>query len=159
MTTSTEQKINLNNCTHEALFKAITRIDAKIATTSWRDKDRVSYSIRHVAALAEHYVLSEATMSVQPDLVIRSLKTGYQVNSELTDLTGRRRRSQVASYLLVLTPALIRDNNRAYSRQCQGPRSTYCLRAFRPSTRTSSVILHHFIWRLNQRSTILLEKR
>ena len=45
MTTSTEQKINLNNCTHEALFKAITRIDAKIATTSVKDKDQVSHSI------------------------------------------------------------------------------------------------------------------
>ena len=60
MTTSTEQKINLNNCTHEALFKAITRIDAKIATTSVKDKDRVSHSIRHVPVLAEHYVPSEA---------------------------------------------------------------------------------------------------
>jgi hypothetical protein len=60
MTTLTEQKINLNNCTHEALFKAITRIEAKIAKTSVKDKDRVAHSIRHVAALAEHYVPSEA---------------------------------------------------------------------------------------------------
>ena len=60
MTTLTEQKINLNNCTHEALFKAITRIEAKIAKTSVKDKDRVAHSIRHVAALAEHYVPSDA---------------------------------------------------------------------------------------------------
>jgi hypothetical protein len=60
MTISTEQKTNLNNCTLEALYKAITRIDAKIATTSVNDKDRVSHSIRHVASLAEHYLPSKA---------------------------------------------------------------------------------------------------
>jgi hypothetical protein len=56
MTTSTEQKINLHNCTNEALFKAITKIDAKIATTSVKAKDQVSHSIKHVAVMAEHYV-------------------------------------------------------------------------------------------------------
>jgi hypothetical protein len=38
MTTSTAQKINLNNCTHEELSKALARIEARIATTSVRDK-------------------------------------------------------------------------------------------------------------------------
>ena len=60
MTTSTAQKINLNNCTHEELFKALARIEARIATTSVRDKDRVAHPIKHITAMAEHYVPSDA---------------------------------------------------------------------------------------------------
>jgi hypothetical protein len=63
MTTSTAQKINLNNCTHEELCKALARIEARIATTSVRDKDREAHPIKHIAAMAEaaeHYVPSEA---------------------------------------------------------------------------------------------------
>jgi hypothetical protein len=56
MTTSTAQKINLNNCTHEELFKALALIEARIATTSVRDKDRVAHAIKHIAVMAEHYV-------------------------------------------------------------------------------------------------------
>ena len=60
MTTSTAQKINLNNCTYGELFKALARIEARIATTSVRDKDRVAHPIKHIAAMAEHYVPSDA---------------------------------------------------------------------------------------------------
>jgi hypothetical protein len=110
MTTSTDQKVNLNNCTHEALYKAITRIDAKIATTFMRDKDRVAHSIRHVAAMAEHYVPSEAdnvsTTSLGNPQFRDWLPSEFGANRTYWEKKG----SQVASYLLVLTPALTRDN-------------------------------------------------
>ncbi len=38
MTSATTQKINLNNCAHEQLFKALGRIEANIATTVTKDK-------------------------------------------------------------------------------------------------------------------------
>jgi hypothetical protein len=37
MTSATTQKINLNNCAHEQLFKASGRVQAKIATTVTKD--------------------------------------------------------------------------------------------------------------------------
>ncbi len=50
----------MNNCTHEELFKALPLIEARIATTSVRYKDRVAHPIKHIAAIAEHYVPSDA---------------------------------------------------------------------------------------------------
>jgi hypothetical protein len=45
------------------LFKAVTGINtsflAKLATTSVRDRDQVAHSIKHVAAISEHYVPSD----------------------------------------------------------------------------------------------------
>ncbi len=84
MTTSTAQKINLNNCTHEDLFKAIARIEASIATTSVRDKDRVAHPIKYIAAIAEHYVPSEADN-------VSTTRLGYQAILALTRYTGRRK--------------------------------------------------------------------
>jgi hypothetical protein len=37
-------------------YKAMTRIDAKIATTSIKDQDRVAHSIKYVASMADYYV-------------------------------------------------------------------------------------------------------
>jgi hypothetical protein len=57
VTSSTVRKINPNNCTHEEeLFKALVRIEARIATTSVRDNDRVAHPIKHIAAMSEYYV-------------------------------------------------------------------------------------------------------
>ncbi len=37
MTSATTQKMNLNNCAHEQLFKASGRVEANIATTVTKD--------------------------------------------------------------------------------------------------------------------------
>jgi hypothetical protein len=60
MTTSTVRKINLDNCAHDKLFNALSRIEAKIATKSVRDKDQIAHPIKHIAARSVHYVPSEA---------------------------------------------------------------------------------------------------
>ncbi len=48
--TTTTQKINLNNCTHEQLFKAISqsRIQAKAAATLVKDDRRIGYNMKHM---------------------------------------------------------------------------------------------------------------
>ncbi len=60
MSTSTTRKLNLSNCAHEELFKAMARIEAKLAKTSVRDKNRVAYLVKHITVMAEHYVPSES---------------------------------------------------------------------------------------------------
>ena len=60
MSTSTTRKLNLNNCAHEELFKAVARIEANLAKTSVRDKNRVAYPVKHISVMAEHYVPSES---------------------------------------------------------------------------------------------------
>ena len=55
MTTKT-QKINLNNCTHEQLFKAISRIQAKAAATFVKDDRRIGQHMKHMTDMVEHYV-------------------------------------------------------------------------------------------------------
>ncbi len=136
-------------------LKAITRIDAKIATTLVRDKDRVAHSIRHVAAMAENYLPSEAdnvsTTRLGKPQFRDWLPSEFGANRTYWEKKGVTCGKLLNGTLTVLTPALTRDNKRAYFRQWQGPRVIFCLRPFRPSTRTLSVILHLSIWRLNQR--------
>jgi hypothetical protein len=92
MITSTAQKINLNHCTHEGLFKALARIEARIATTSARGKDRVAHPIKHIAAMSEHYVPLEAdNVSTTKLGNPHNSVIGYQAILELTRYTGRRK--------------------------------------------------------------------
>ncbi len=46
--TTTNQKINLNNCTHEQLFKAISRIQTKAAATFIKDDRRIGHNMKHM---------------------------------------------------------------------------------------------------------------
>ncbi len=54
MTTST-QKVNLNNCTHEQIFKAVSKIKAKAAVTFIKDSKRIGH---HMKVMVEHFVVS-----------------------------------------------------------------------------------------------------
>ncbi len=131
MTTSTAQKINLDNCTHEELFKALTRIEARIATTSLRDKDRVAHPIKHIVAImAEHYVSWEAhnvstTRLGNPQFWDDWLPRYIGANKiywEKKGVTG----GKLLIMTLVLTSITILDSKRAYSKQCLGPLLTFC---------------------------------
>ena len=53
MTTS-NQKWNLNNCTTEQLFKALSRVQAKLVATSVKDKNCKAHSIKHMSDMSEH---------------------------------------------------------------------------------------------------------
>ncbi len=57
--TTTTQKINLNNCTHEQLFKAISRIQAKAAATF--DDGQIGHNMKHMTDMVEHYVVTVQT--------------------------------------------------------------------------------------------------
>ena len=59
MTSETNQKIRLSNCTHEQLFKALARVEAKLATTTIKDKDRTPHAIKSISDMSEHYVASD----------------------------------------------------------------------------------------------------
>ena len=59
MTSETNQKIRLSNCTHEQLFKALARVEAKLATTTVKDKNRVPHAIKTISDMFEHYVASD----------------------------------------------------------------------------------------------------
>ncbi len=59
MTSSSTQKIRLNNCTHEQLFKALARVEAKLATTTIKDKNRTPHAIKSISDMSEHYVASD----------------------------------------------------------------------------------------------------
>ena len=54
--TTTNQKINLINCTHEQIFKA-SKIQAKAAATFIKDERRIGHHMKHMTAMAEHYVV------------------------------------------------------------------------------------------------------
>ena len=56
--TTTNQKINLNNCTHEQLFKAISRIQAKAAATFVKDDLRMGHNMKHMTDMGEHYIVT-----------------------------------------------------------------------------------------------------
>ena len=58
--TTTNQKINLNNCTHEQIFKAISKIQAKAAATFIKDERRIGHHMKHMTAMAEHYVINSS---------------------------------------------------------------------------------------------------
>ena len=59
MTSATTQKIRLNNCTHEQLFKALARVEAKLATTTIKDKNRTPHAIKSISDMSKHYVASD----------------------------------------------------------------------------------------------------
>ena len=56
--TTTNQKISLNNCTHEQIFKAISRIHTKAAATFVKDERQIGHQIKHMTAMDEHYVIT-----------------------------------------------------------------------------------------------------
>ena len=59
--TTTNQKINLNNCsycTHEQIFKAISKIQAKAAATFIKDELRIGHHMKHMTTMAKHYVIN-----------------------------------------------------------------------------------------------------
>jgi hypothetical protein len=60
MTTSTSQKTNLNSGTHEQLFKALARVEAKLATATVKDNgpNKVAHPILHVSVMSEYYIPS-----------------------------------------------------------------------------------------------------
>ena len=59
MTSETNQKIRLSNCTHEQLFKALARVEAKLATTTIKDKNRAPHAIKTISDMSKHYVASD----------------------------------------------------------------------------------------------------
>jgi hypothetical protein len=60
MSTLTTRKLKMNNCAHKELFKAVARIEAKLAKTSVTDKNWVAHPVKHITVMAEHYVPSES---------------------------------------------------------------------------------------------------
>ncbi len=56
--TTTTQKINLITCTHEQLFKAILKIQAKAAATFVKDDRRIGHHMKHMTDMVEHYVVT-----------------------------------------------------------------------------------------------------
>ncbi len=59
ITSATTQKIRLNNCTHEQLFKALARVEAKLATTTIKDKNRAPHAVKSISDMSEHYVATD----------------------------------------------------------------------------------------------------
>ncbi len=59
MTAATTQKIRLNNCTHEQLFKALARVEAKLATTTIKDKNRAPHAVKSISDMSEHYMATD----------------------------------------------------------------------------------------------------
>ena len=56
--TTTNQKVNLNNCTHEQIFKAISKIQAKAASFFIKDEQRIGHHMKPMTAMAVHYVIN-----------------------------------------------------------------------------------------------------
>ena len=56
--TTTNQKVNLKNCTHEQIFKAISKIHPKAAATFIKDERRIGHHMKHMTAMAEHDVIN-----------------------------------------------------------------------------------------------------
>ena len=46
--TTTNQKVNLNNYTHEQLVKAICKIQVKAAATFVKDERRIGHQMKHM---------------------------------------------------------------------------------------------------------------
>ena len=57
---STTQKINLNSCTHEQVFKALARGYAELATATVKDNspNKIAHPVRHVSDMSEYYIPS-----------------------------------------------------------------------------------------------------
>ncbi len=51
--TTTTQKINLNNCTHEQLFKAVSIIQTKAAAIFVKDDLRIGHNMKHMTDMVE----------------------------------------------------------------------------------------------------------
>ena len=58
--TTTNQKVNLNNCTHEQILKAISKIQAKAAATFLKDERLIGHHIKHMKAMAKYYVINSS---------------------------------------------------------------------------------------------------
>ncbi len=56
--TTTTQKMNLKNCSHEQLFKAISKIQAKAAATFTKDDKQIGHHMKHMTDMVEHYVVT-----------------------------------------------------------------------------------------------------
>jgi hypothetical protein len=56
ITSATTQKIRLKNCTHEQLFKALAQEEAKLATTTIKDKNRATHAVKSISDMSEHHV-------------------------------------------------------------------------------------------------------
>ena len=51
--TTTNQKVNLDNCTHEQIFKAISKIQAKAAPTFIKDERRIGHHMKHITLCSQ----------------------------------------------------------------------------------------------------------
>ncbi len=56
--TITNQKINLNNCIHEQLFKALSRIQTKAAAIFIKDDWLIGHNMKHMTDMVEHYIVT-----------------------------------------------------------------------------------------------------
>ena len=103
--TTTNQKISLNNCTHEQLFKAISKIQTKAAATFVKDERRIGYQMKHMTAMAEHYVINSNdnfnTTKHAINMVIRSSITSFQVNLEPPRIIGKKKAYHLDTCLLL----------------------------------------------------------
>ena len=57
--TTTSRRVNLNNCTHEQLFKAISKIQAKAAAIFVKYERRIRHHMKHMTDMAEHYFVND----------------------------------------------------------------------------------------------------
>ncbi len=58
ITTTTNQKTNPTNCTHEQLFKAISRIQTKVTATFVKDDRQIGHNMKHMTDMVEHYIVT-----------------------------------------------------------------------------------------------------
>ena len=107
--TTTNQKVNLNNCTHEQLFKAISKIQAKAAATFVKDQRQVGYHMKHMTDMLEHYVVNAMITLPRPRKVIRSSQTFFQASLELPRIIGKKKAYHLDSCLLGHTLAGIME--------------------------------------------------
>ena len=59
MSSETNQKTKLSNCNHEQLFKALARVEAKLATTTIKDKTRAPHAVKSITDMSEHSVATD----------------------------------------------------------------------------------------------------
>ena len=56
--TTSNQKVNLNNCTHEQLFKAISKIQAKATIAFVKVERWIGHHMKHMTDMSKHYVVT-----------------------------------------------------------------------------------------------------
>ncbi len=49
----------MSNCTHEQLFKALAQVEAKLATATMKDQNRVPHAVKDISDMSEHYVATD----------------------------------------------------------------------------------------------------